>query len=304
MLTLMLAVQAYQTGDYNRALSLFQDVLTEQPDNATAHAQLAVCLMRMDRPFAAIQQTERALKADPELPLAHVAKAIVANALDDVAGAEAAVAEALRLDPGSTDALSMRCAIALGERDSAAARQAAEALLQLDPSSRDAHYFLSRAASMQRDHATAERHAREALRLEPNSDSAHEAIGWAFWAGRDYDRAREAGLSALAIDPNSQNAQVLLAAVEMQRKPVTGWIHRAGMIFSMFSIKQFALYVAPGLFLYMVAQDLLLFWGMPDVARWMRYAFLALFLAMFISIQQFTNRARENQKEARLKRSY
>lgn len=304
MFELVSAIQTYKRGDFANALSQFQDLLTKEPENATAHAHLCICLLAMRKPFAAMQEADRALAANPELALAHVARAHVANQLDDLSGAEAAVREALRIDPENTDALLVRCSMALGERDGPAIRAAAEVLLQQEPDSMNAHYFLSRAASLARDGETAERHAREALRLQPNEARAHEAIGWAFWAQRDLERARDAGLSALAIDPNSQGPQALLSAVEMQLQPLTGWLHRVGMILNQFSLKQTAVYLGPPLLVLMLLRDVLRFADYDTIDRVLNYGVLAFGLFLIFSTQTYAAKASKNQKAARLRRDY
>lgn len=303
-LDLIIAVQSYRQGNYPRAVSQLQDILTNSPENARAHAFLSMCLLHMGRPFAAMHEADRALQADPELPLAHVARGQISVLMDDPTGAEDHIREALRLNPENTDALSVRCNIALSERDVPALRQAAEVLLQKEPDMPAAHIYLSRAASLSLDGTTAERHAREALSLAPDDADAHTMIGWAFWAQRAYPKARQAGLSALAIQPNSESAQSLLAAVEMQEKPMTGWLHRIGMVVNRMSLKKAARYLLPALFGYLVLRDVLEFWGYFTADRVLHYGFMGTMLFLWWSTITFAKRASLNQKEARLRRDY
>lgn len=298
------AVQSFRAGNFHRAASQFQDVLTEDPEHAVAHAFLSMCLLHQRKPFAAMHEADRALQANPDLPLAHVARGQIAVVLDDLSRAEESIQEALRLDPENTDALSVRCNMALSERDMPALKQAAEVLLQKDPSSAAPHVYLSRAASLALDGQMAERHAREALALSPNDADAHQAIGWAFWADRAYPKAREAGLSALAIAPNSVGAQSLLAAVEMQGRPLTGWLHRIGLVVNQLSMKNATRYLLPALLGYLVLRDLLDFFGYETMDRALHYIFMGTMLFLWWSTVSFGKRAAQNQREARLKRNY
>lgn len=304
MFDLMAAISAYQRGNYRRALSLFQDILTKDPDNAPAHAHLAICLQSMGKPFSAVQEADRALQAGPESSIAHLAKARVSKAVDDLDGAEQAIRESLRLDPENSGALFIRCTVALGERDLEAVRKNAEALLQVTPDEMAPHYFLSRMASLGVDGETAEKHAREALRVAPDEAPAHEAIGWAFWAKRDMEKAREAGLSALAIDPNFQPAHQLLIASEMQSKKMFGWLHRIGMIVSQSSLKKAIIYGAPFFVIYGVALDLTQHYGFKNLSTVINGIVFAMVGLLWYSQSAFSSRSKQNVKEARLKRDY
>lgn len=303
-LSMFTAIGAFDRGDYTRAKTLFEDILTDDPANALAHARLSMCLFQMAQYFAAAEEADRALSADPELPLAHVARAWIAVVMDDNGTADAALAEALRLDPQNWNALEIRCARALRDNDAEGLRREAEALVQLRPNMSEAHALLSRAASLRRDGGLAERHAREALRLDPNDAFSHEAIGWAFWASKSYSKATDAGLSALAINPNSAGAQALLAVVDMEQQRLMGWFHRLGWIVNKLSMRTLMRTGALVLFAFMVANDVLRYANAEGLATALTYAFAGFFAAIWLSHMALQKKATANLKAARLKTSY
>ncbi|WP_411891876.1 tetratricopeptide repeat protein [Yoonia sp. SDW83-1] len=301
---LMKAMGAFRRSDYQTARTLFAKHLAEYSEDAVAHAHLAFCLLALKQPFSALEQSNRALRADPELGLAHLAKAQVSSALDDPATSKAALAEALRLDPENVDALLIKCSTAMFERDYAGVEAAALALLAKQPDSFMGHYFLSRAASSMLKGQKAETAARDALRLQPDDSSAHEAIGWAFWAQNRMDKARQAALSTLALDADDQGAHKLLAAVEMQSRPLTGGFHRFGMAANELSIKKAVYYVAPAFFLYFVAYDIMRFLDYDDAARIINRIVIVLSVLVWLSVNSFNKKAVRNRQAAKLRYDY
>ena len=218
------AEDAVRRGSYHTALRHFEDALSENPDSAEAHAELSICLSRMNRRFGAVEEAERALRIDPELPLGHIALGYAALATGDVKGARAAVEHVHRLEPEGVSALMLRCDIALSMREHGDLKTAALALLARVPEDVYAICMLSRATSLAGKGAEAERLARDALQLAPDDAFAHEAIGWAFFAQRKYASAKEAALSALAMAPDNESAFMLMASSALRQRWLTGWM--------------------------------------------------------------------------------
>lgn len=299
-----LAISASDRGDPQRALEFFRKALKKEPERASIHAHLAFTLFRLGKYFAASRAADTALSLDPNLPLAHVVRSVVDTVLGDEKAASASLDEALRLDPDNKNALEMRCANALFNRDIPAMTVAVDTLLATAPDEDQTHYLASRLATLRLDGDAAERHAREALRLAPNHGSNHVAIGWAFWVKKDFEKAKEAALSALALSPNDQGAYDLLAAIEMHRKPLTGWFHRIGYLADNVNIKKAALYFIPALFLYMTATDILDFFGKGEISDALFRIVQITAVLLLVSTQLYSRKSAKHQKAAALKMDY
>lgn len=218
-----MADAAMSRGSYNAALTHYADALTENPDSAEAHADLSICLSRMNRRFGALEEAERALRIDPEYWLGHVAMGYAALMTGDTRGARAAVDHVRRLEPEGAGGLYLRCEISLVLRDWKDLRAGALELLRHVPEDTFGICMLSRAAAMEGKGAEAERLAREALRAEPENALAHECIGWAFFAQRRFRQAKEAALSALSLSPENSSAFLLMATATLRQRWLTGW---------------------------------------------------------------------------------
>jgi tetratricopeptide (TPR) repeat protein len=301
---LPLAIAASDRGDYTTALGYFRKALKADPESALIHAHLAVCLFGLRKYFASSRAVDTALSLAPNLPMSHVLRSMLDTVFGDSKSAKASLDEALRLDPENKDALVLRCASALFDRDIPELAKVTEALLSLYPDDDQAHYFASRLASLRLDADTAEKHARVALRIAPNKDANHIAIGWAFWVRKDFDKAQEAALSALALSPNSRDAHSLLAAIEMHRKPLTGWFHRIGYLANNVNIKTATLYFVPALFLYMTAGDVLDYFGHEKIADEMLNFVMVVAGSLLLSTHLYSRKAAKHQNAATLNKDY
>ncbi|WP_170337090.1 tetratricopeptide repeat protein [Ruegeria arenilitoris] len=299
-----LAIAATDRGDNDKALELFRKALKEEPESALVHAHLAFCLLKLGKHFAASRAADQALALGPNLPLAHVVRATIDTVFGDDEAAKNALDEALRLDPENRNALEIRCANALLNHDIKALTAAVDTLLSLYPDDDTPHYFASRLATLRLDAESAERHARAALRIAPTDSANHVAIGWAFWVKKDFEKAHDAALSALALSPNNHNAHSLLAAIEMHRKPLTGWFHRIGHIANTANIKTAALYVVPAIFLYMSAADILRYFELDTAASMLFRGVQITAILLLISTQLYSRKSAQHQKAASLRLDY
>ncbi len=246
---------AMNQGNNTRALQLLQDILTEDPENALAHAYLSLCLSGMQRRYGAMQEAERALNLDPELSFAHAVHAVALHNLDDPVNARKATDRALALDPYDTTALELKCALALSRGDLANLRGAAEKLVEKDPNSHLPKYYLSRLAALSGDGRQAEIYAREALAIAPHDAANHQALGWAFVKQNELSSARKAALNSLKIDPTNKDAHLLYAYIRLLKNPFTGIIHRIGLFMRFLSEKKIMIYFPFVLLFLMVTTD-------------------------------------------------
>lgn len=314
MANLFKAISLMNRNLYDAAIKEFRDVLTAEPENPVAHAQLALCLLHNKKLFSALEEAKRALAANPELPLAHLAMSLILTSLDDPKGAEDALKEVLRIDPENTDALEIRCVIAMRQRNPKDLKQSADMLLSSQPNALNTHVFLSRAAEMSGDGVNAEKHARTALEIQANDKSGHEAIGWAFLKQKKFQEAKDAALSAMYLAPESASAHALIAAIEMQRNRLTGWFHRMGYKINTLSIEATFKWLAPLMIVYLVWLDVLRYFERSDIPElsalfdnlgdMTRYLFLMVMALLWLSASRFSRKATEYQKTAKLRTDY
>ncbi len=204
------AVRARQFMAMSRwsdAAEAWRRELASDPDAGYAHAQLAICLMRLGDAAGARREATAAVQALPDDGGVHWVRAVVALNDHRLPEAEAAALEALRIDPDDSDHHHILAAV-LNLLDRApAALERCEQGLALDPE----HAALTdlRASILtrlgRRDEAEAA--IGEALRRDPDDPEQHANMGWAKLSARDPEAAARHFAEALRLEPDNAYAR-------------------------------------------------------------------------------------------------
>lgn len=204
-------LQLSQLGRYTDAAGAFREALGQNPHDAFALHQLALCQLHLpaekaqslatigqaialepedadhfvlqsfifaglERPREALAAARTALGYDPYLPGAFTAEAQAHLGLSDWPAAEQSARQALALDPDFTVAANQLAhALRLQNKMDENAEQLA-GMLARDPEDADTHASAGWSTLQRGRHREAETHFREALRLEPDHESAREGM--------------------------------------------------------------------------------------------------------------------------------
>lgn len=180
-------------------IRLLQEAVSLEPQNASAQAQLALCLQYSaffgyDRPLDVYSRSLAAARAavqlDDNLAEAHVAHAGVLYYLDfDPKGALRSLERALELDPSSVKAL-MHSSWLLGEsgRFDKAFEHNRRALT-LDPLSTVVNHAMGQLHYLSRDFENALNQYEKAAQLDQSDPSLQFSIGWALEQMGRFDEA-------------------------------------------------------------------------------------------------------------------
>ena len=193
-------------GDWARAVPAAQQALARDPDDAAAHALLALGLTHTNQPRQAVESGRRAVALDPELPFAHYALGHALLENDDVAAAERAAHEALRLDPDA-DAHALLASCLVRRRRWKEALETATGGLQDDPSHAGCANLRALALSNLGQSGEAESVLQDALGENPENAATHATHGWLMLRQARYDAALESFRTALRLDPAFDNAR-------------------------------------------------------------------------------------------------
>ncbi|HTZ19987.1 MAG TPA: tetratricopeptide repeat protein [Opitutaceae bacterium] len=196
--------------DYRDAVTIWTDTVTNYPQSARAHENLAVALLQLGRSAEADLHFARAVALQPGYVTAHYdwgaalldqgrvpeaiaelqsavrlapehadARVNLGNALMRAQRPAEAIVHyeaALRLRPAADAHYDLGLAL-IGSGRAGEAAQEFRAALQLDPNLPEAHYQLARLAGAAGQFADAERHYDETLRLAPDHVAAHAGLG-------------------------------------------------------------------------------------------------------------------------------
>ena len=185
----------------------FRQELAESPDNALAHAFLALCLTELDRKDEARREADEAIRLDPGTAFCHYVLGRVLCDQNRLKDALAAVQEAIQLDPSDADYLGLLSSIEIGRSRWEAALAAADRGLAIDPEHNMCTNLRALALVQLGRKAEAEQALGFALANDPENALTHANQGWALLHRGDHQRALEHFREALRIDPELEWAR-------------------------------------------------------------------------------------------------
>lgn len=205
---------------YELAERELRRLIAEQPDEASAHALLGLCLSEQKKHKAAAESAQRAVHLDPVYPYAHYALAYVYHNAERLHEAETTIGEAIRLDPEEADYYALLSSVKMQRRRWREALEAAERGLYFEPEHVGCINLRAMALNqlgLRDDAAVA---VEGALSVEPENALTHANRGWQEVHRGRYDRAMEHFREALRIDAQQDWAREGVAEVLKARNPV------------------------------------------------------------------------------------
>ena len=167
-----------------RGIEQLRELARGDPNDARAHAALALCLqyaaffdfvVNREIRHEALAAADRAVSLDPELTLAQVAKGGTYWYLDfDARTAMQALEQALAINPSDTRALIHHS------------------------------WIMSESGSFE----ASLRSARKGVQLDPFNNAIHQALGQALYLARDFEQALDPLLKAVELDPGDASFYV------------------------------------------------------------------------------------------------
>lgn len=187
-------------GDWRRVVPAARQAITADPEDANAHALLALGLSHLEETRGAVAAGRTAVALAPDLSFAHYAFGWALLESGDVGAAERAAREALRLSPDG-DEHALLAQIHLRRRRWRDALETAERGLQTSPEHAGcANVRAVALANLGRsDEAMAGVH--DMLAADPDDAYAHANHGWLFLRRSRPDEAMQSFQAALRLDP-------------------------------------------------------------------------------------------------------
>lgn len=200
----------FEQSRYPQAAEELQQVVAADPENAYAHALLALTLSEMGKPKFALASANQTIALAPDWDYSYYVMSIILFEQDKIREAKSAIRKAIEIEPEDERYFALLSNIHYQEKDWQLALEAAEeglrinsenvpcanlramALTQLgrkeeagmaiesalhkDPENALTHANQGWTLLQQGDHNTAMNHFKEALRLDPTMDWAREGI--------------------------------------------------------------------------------------------------------------------------------
>jgi tetratricopeptide (TPR) repeat protein len=200
-------VVLFEQDRYDLADREFRMEIAESPENALAHAFLALCLSERKQKDEALSEADEAVRLDPGEPFCHYARGRVLFEQGRIKDAEAAAREAIELNPIEANYHSLLGCVALRRRRWAEALDAAEQGLALDPEHLGCTNLRALALVQLGRKDEAAQTLGSALANDPENALTHTNQGWALLHAGDPTRALEHFREALRLDPECEWAR-------------------------------------------------------------------------------------------------
>jgi tetratricopeptide (TPR) repeat protein len=225
-MTIERGVLLYQQSRYDLAETELRQALAAEPDDAHAHALLALCLIERKQLEDATEEARQAVHLAPDFSFAHYALAKVWYERNHYDEAQAAIDEAIRLDPDDADYRFVLSAIHFDERRWEDALSTAEEGLALDAEHGGCTNL--RAMALVKLGRTGEAGATidTALSRNPNNSATHANRGWLLLEAGKANEAIGHFKEALRLDPENEWARAGIVEALKARNPLYALILR------------------------------------------------------------------------------
>ena len=169
----------YARGEYESAMSDFDDALRLKPDSAEIYIGRGLAKASLGQYGGAITDYNNALRLKPGSAEIYTGRGLAKAGLGQYEGAITDYDETIRLEPDSADAYSGRGLANLNLGRYEAAISDFDVVLRLKPDFFPAYYERGRTRHLQKDYAAAITDYDEAIRLKPDFAGAYHARGLA-----------------------------------------------------------------------------------------------------------------------------
>jgi len=192
-----------------------RQALAQDPDDAFAHALLAICLSSTDRKAEALEEARLAVRHAPDQGFPHYVTACVLESLGRMEQAHEAIAQAIRLDPYDADFFEKQGFIFAHQDKWEQALAAARQGLAIDAEHVDCLNLQGLALTHLGRGDEARRSAEDSLTRDPQNAFSHASMGWTLLHQAKHKEALEHFREALRLNPNMEYARSgLLAALK------------------------------------------------------------------------------------------
>ena len=210
----------YQQSRYEMAETELRQALGAEPDDAYAHALLALCLIERKQPDDATDEAQQAIHLAPDMAFAHYALAKVWYDRDHYDAARTAIEEAIRLDPESADYRFLLGAIHFDERRFEEALRAADEGLAVDAEHAGCTNLRVMALVKRGRTREAVDVTEAALARDPENSSTHANRGWTLLEQGKANEALGHFRESLRLDPENEWAREGIVEALKARNPI------------------------------------------------------------------------------------
>lgn len=212
------AKSLHQSGKFEQAIPLYEQLEKENPGDAEVHFLLGAANAKIGQTQKALAEYQTAVELDPKLDKAWQQIGFVLLNRSDWKGAENAFLRALETAPNSGPTLDGLAQTYLISQQSDKAEQAYQRLLQIEPENVQAIYNLGQLILARKDFATAQGYFQKAIQINPNYAEAHNNLGGIYLEQGKVDASIMENEKAVQIKPMLPQAHYSLFLAYEQKQ--------------------------------------------------------------------------------------
>lgn len=197
----------FEQSRHELAEGELRQALASEPDEAYAHALLALCLSERKQFKEATDEARQAIHLRPDLAFVHYALAHVFHDRERIDEALAACEEATRLEPDDPDYLALQAQLRLNRKEWRLALETAERGLQFTPDHVGCANLRAMALVKLGRKAEAGATIDAALARQPDNAITHANQGWTLLESGHPQKALEHFREALRLEPGNEWAR-------------------------------------------------------------------------------------------------
>jgi tetratricopeptide (TPR) repeat protein len=207
----------YGQHRYDLAADACREALGQSPQDPSAHALLALCLIHQNKFDEATTEAQNAIHLGPDEPFGHYVLGAVFQERNRFDQAETAARQAVQLAPEDSDYWALLAQSLFAQERWPEARDAANSGLQFDPEHVLCTNLRAMALVKLGDKPAAAQSITQALQRNPHNALSHANQGWTLLHQNDPRRALEHFREALRLNPNDEWAREgMIAALKAQ----------------------------------------------------------------------------------------
>lgn len=215
-----LAFEAHQSGDIEKATSIYQSILSVIPNEVNALHFLGIALHQSGDSDAAIEALERSLSLDPTPQLDRYSN--YSRVLLEAGHYEKALeiySRVVQLSPSNADAHNNLGVLLLALKRYEEATSALKSALSINPMHAEAHYNIGESLALQGQKNECIPYYETTLTLKPTHIGAKKKLSFAYYTLGKLDKAAEIYRQWLEQEPDNPIARHHLAACTQQDIP-------------------------------------------------------------------------------------
>lgn len=301
---LELAWQRMQHGQIDGAIESLREVLAEDPDQADAHAYLALCLLDKKRVHAARHEASLALAIEPGSEIAHMGMANIAIAQRDFEAAQEHIDQLLEIDPADPRYYVLQADLNRLLRKNDRILPLLQRALELAPESSSVLAELSDYYYGIGDPDQAERYAHESLRQDPESVRGLIAMGYVLLQRGEIEEAREHAVAALQQAPDNSAALALIASIKARTNPLLGLWWRYNVWMNSVGSTRSIMVLLVAYLVFRVATMGFKDMGQAEIANYVQWAWFAIVIYTFVGPTLFIKSLKKELSEVKLSREF